>query len=109
VSSGTPDPTTGGVAGSRRFTPHERLVGTAESDARPFADLGIPTGGLTTGGDGIKTWRQQALYGGKAGKPYNPCHRKACDDLANVDHRVLRVNATALTHVVHALAQQPPA
>ncbi|WP_086664946.1 M28 family peptidase [Lentzea kentuckyensis] len=93
----------------RRHQPHERLGGTAESDARPFADIGVPTATLTAGTTGTKTWRQQALYGGRAGKPYDPCRAIACDGPGNVDRGVLRLHARALEQAVAELAHRPPA
>lgn len=93
----------------RRHQPHERLDGTAESDARPFADLGVPTATLTAGTTGSKTRRQQALYGGRAGKPYDACHAMTCDGLNNVDRGVIRLHARALEHAVAELAHRPPA
>lgn len=43
------------------------------SDYGPFIATGIPAGGLFTGAEGIKTPAQQAIYGGTAGQPFDPC------------------------------------
>ncbi|KAF1975624.1 transferrin receptor ectodomain, apical domain-containing protein [Bimuria novae-zelandiae CBS 107.79] len=37
----------------------------------PFLDAGIPSGGLFTGADGIKTEEEEALFGGTASQPYD--------------------------------------
>ncbi|WP_439664744.1 M28 family peptidase [Lentzea sp. HUAS TT2] len=92
----------------RRHAPHEHLDGTPASDARPFADLGVPTATLTAGTTGTKSFRQQILYGGHAGMPYDPCHASTCDGLNNVDRGVVRVHARALEHAVTELAHRPP-
>jgi Zn-dependent M28 family amino/carboxypeptidase len=70
------------------------------SDYGPFLRAGIPSGGLFSGGDGIKTPQEAKLWGGSPGKPYDPCYHRACDTLANVDLRTLDVNAHALGFAV---------
>lgn len=46
------------------------------SDFGPFIANGVPPGGLFTGAEGIKTPRQEAIYGGFAGLAYDPCHTR---------------------------------
>jgi Zn-dependent M28 family amino/carboxypeptidase len=70
------------------------------SDYGPFLRAGIPSGGLFSGGDGIKTPQEARIWGGTAGKPYDPCYHRVCDTLANVDLRTLDVNAHALGFAV---------
>ena len=70
------------------------------SDYGPFLRAGIPSGGLFSGGDGIKTPQEAKAWGGTAGKPYDPCYHRACDTLANVSLRALDVNADALGFAV---------
>src|SRR3712207_4854045 len=41
------------------------------SDYGPFIAEGIPAGGLFTGAEGIKTARQEDVYGGTSGEPYD--------------------------------------
>lgn len=57
------------------------------SDYGPFIAEGveIPSGGLFSGAEGIKTEEQAETYGGTAGKQYDPCYHQACDDYDNVD------------------------
>ena len=66
------------------------------SDQRPFAAAGIPSGGLSTGAEGVKTPEEAALWGGTAGRPYDPCHHQACDTVGNVDLRALDVTSDAM-------------
>jgi len=70
------------------------------SDYGPFLRAGIPSGGLFSGGDGIKTAQEAQAWGGTAGKPYDPCYHRACDTLTNVDLGALEVNTHALGFAV---------
>ncbi|CCH30711.1 M20/M25/M40 family metallo-hydrolase [Actinosynnema sp. NPDC047251] len=54
------------------------------SDQEPFAKAGIPVGGAFGGVRGIKTTEEAAVFGGTAGRPYDPCYHQPCDDLSNV-------------------------
>jgi len=55
------------------------------SDYNAFITTGIPAGGIFAGAEGIKTPQQAAVYGGTAGKPYDPCYHQACDRYDNVN------------------------
>jgi Zn-dependent M28 family amino/carboxypeptidase len=55
------------------------------SDYGPFIDAGIPAGGLFTGAEGIKTPREERIYGGVAGLAHDPCYHAACDTLKEAD------------------------
>lgn len=59
------------------------------SDYGPFIEAGIPSGGLFTGAEGVKTPEDAALWGGQAGVPFDRCYHQACDTLANVDRIAL--------------------
>jgi Iap family predicted aminopeptidase len=73
-----------------------RLVGaraeeenaSGRSDHAPFERAGIPVGGLFTG----------------AGRPHDPCYHRACDDLSNVNVRVLVQMARATAEAVERLS-----
>jgi Zn-dependent M28 family amino/carboxypeptidase len=69
---------------------------TGRSDYGPFIDAGIPSGGLFTGAEGIKTAEEAALWGGTAGIAYDPCYHLACDTYANNNDFALDVNADAV-------------
>jgi Zn-dependent M28 family amino/carboxypeptidase len=51
------------------------------SDYGPFIDNGIPSGGLFTGAEGLKSAEQAEVYGGIAGAAYDPCYHAVCDTL----------------------------
>ncbi|MDP9412091.1 MAG: M28 family peptidase, partial [Actinomycetota bacterium] len=74
------------------------------SDHGPFAAEGIPTGGLFSGAEGIKTRAEAASFGGEAGAAHDPCYHRACDDLDNLDKRVLGQFSDAAAHATVSLA-----
>jgi Zn-dependent M28 family amino/carboxypeptidase len=78
------------------------------SDYQAFADAGVPSGGLFTGAEGVKTEEQAAVYGGVAGEAYDPCYHQACDDLGNLDLGVLDENADAIAYAAFTLAAGGP-
>ena len=55
------------------------------SDYDAFIKGGIPGGGIATGAEVIKTPEEQAMFGGKAGIPFDPCYHELCDDVGNVN------------------------
>jgi len=71
---------------------------TGRSDYGPFIANGIPSGGLFTGAEGIKTAEEAAIWGGTAGQPYDPCYHLACDTFANNSDKALDVNADAIAY-----------
>ena len=74
-------------------------VGTdfdGRSDYGPFIEVGIPSGGLFTGAEGVKTEEEARLFGGKAGEAYDPCYHQACDTLSNISDKALTVNLGAI-------------
>jgi Zn-dependent M28 family amino/carboxypeptidase len=74
------------------------------SDHAPFADRGIPVGGLFTGADEPKTAEEERLFGGEAGEPHDGCYHQACDTLANVNESALGPMADAVAAVALQLA-----
>jgi Zn-dependent M28 family amino/carboxypeptidase len=73
------------------------------SDDSSFSQKGIPTVGLYTGAGGSKSESQASLFGGTAGRPFDPCYHQACDTIDNIDRGVLEQNAQALLHALKAL------
>jgi Zn-dependent M28 family amino/carboxypeptidase len=73
------------------------------SDDSSFSQKGIPTVGLYTGAGGLKSESQASLFGGTAGRPFDPCYHQACDTIDNIDRGVLEQNAQALLHALKAL------
>jgi aminopeptidase S len=56
-----------------------------DSDYGPFVEAAIPSGGVFTGDAPIKTPEQAALWGGRAGVPFDVCYHQACDTTSNID------------------------
>jgi aminopeptidase Y len=71
---------------------------SGRSDYGPFIAVGIPSGGLFTGAEGIKTVDEAALWGGTAGEQYDPCYHLACDTYDNVNLHALDVNSDAVAY-----------
>ncbi len=82
------------------------------SDYGPFIAAGIPSGGLFTGAEEIKTPQQAQLWGGTPGRPYDPCYHQACDRVTNVDQvafdRNLDAMATGIGRFAVSLDGIPP-
>lgn len=68
------------------------------SDYFGFIENGIPAGGLFTGAEGIKSQEEADVFGGTAGRPYDPCYHAACDTITNIDPVVLEQMADAIAH-----------
>ncbi|MFC4062319.1 M28 family metallopeptidase [Planomonospora corallina] len=68
------------------------------SDYGAFIANGIPSGGIFTGAEGIKTAEQAAKFGGTAGAPYDPCYHAACDGITNINAAALERNSKAIAY-----------
>ena len=75
------------------------------SDYGPFLDVGVASGGLFTGAEGLKTPEQAATYGGTAGEPYDPCYHQACDDRSNISEKAIDEMSDAVAHAVFVMSQ----
>jgi len=71
---------------------------SGRSDYGPFIAEGIPSGGLFTGAEGIKTPEEAEIWGGTAGIAYDPCYHAVCDTFDNVNLYALDVNADAVAY-----------
>jgi Zn-dependent M28 family amino/carboxypeptidase len=74
------------------------------SDDSSFSQKGIPTVGLYTGAGSSKSEKQASLFGGSAGRPFDPCYHQACDTIDNIDRGVLEQNTQALMRALNAVA-----
>ena len=83
--------------------PDDTLVGRA--DHGPFADRGVPVGGLFSGAEGPKTEEEAEDYGGEAGEAHDPCYHQACDDIDNLDPRLLDEMSDAAAHATMTFAE----
>ncbi|MEV6302276.1 M28 family metallopeptidase [Actinoplanes sp. NPDC051861] len=73
--------------------PYDDAEFSGRSDYQAFIEAGIPSGGLFTGAEVVKTEEQAAIWGGTAGASFDPCYHQACDDIDNLDLHALEVNS----------------
>ena len=73
---------------------------SGRSDYGPFIAVGIPSGGLFTGAEVVKTEDEAAIWGGTAGEQYDPCYQLACDTFDNISLEALDVNSSAVAFSV---------
>jgi Zn-dependent M28 family amino/carboxypeptidase len=73
--------------------PYDDTLFSGRSDYQAFIEAGIPSGGLFTGAEVVKTPEQEAIWGGTAGQQFDPCYHEACDTIENVDLHALEVNS----------------
>jgi Zn-dependent M28 family amino/carboxypeptidase len=83
----------------------ERVKDSNRSDDAAFSRQGIPTVSLYTGASESKSEAQASLFGGAAGRPYDPCYHRACDTIDNVDRDVLEQNSRALVRALGTIGR----
>ncbi|MFF3443826.1 M28 family metallopeptidase [Streptosporangium sp. NPDC002721] len=116
VAGATPPPGSGQI--EKLFQAYFAAVGepyqdaefSGRSDYGPFIAVGIPSGGLFTGAERLKTAEEAERFGGTAGVAYDKCYHQACDTIANINDRALEVNAGAIATAafVYAYARDLP-
>jgi Zn-dependent M28 family amino/carboxypeptidase len=82
----------------------ERSGGRYGTDDASFSQKGIATVGLYTGAGGAKSENEAGLFGGVAGRPYDPCYHRACDTIGNIDRELLEQNTRALERALNTVA-----
>ncbi len=82
---------------------------SGRSDYGRFIAVGIPSGGLFTGAEGIKTAEEAAIWGGTAGVAYDPCYHQACDTYSNVNLEAFDVNVDAVAFATFTYAHSTQA
>lgn len=70
------------------------------SDYDSFIKNGIPSGGVTTGAEKIKTPEEAEKFGGIAGQAYDPCYHQLCDDVTNLNLEAWMLNTKLVAHAV---------
>jgi len=84
--------------------PYDDTEFSGRSDYEAFILAGIPSGGLFTGAEEIKTEEQEAVWGGTAGEQFDPCYHEACDTYENVDLHALEVNSDLIAFAMLTFA-----
>ena len=83
---------------------HEVLDLGGGSDHFSFAQADIPTGGLFSGANMVKTDDEVKRFGGTAGELMDPCYHRTCDRMENVDSKLLQQLARAAAFTAGTLA-----
>ncbi|KAF2473622.1 Zn-dependent exopeptidase [Lindgomyces ingoldianus] len=73
---------------------------SGRSDYAAFLENGIPSGGLFTGAEIIKTAEEAALFGGEAGVAYDVNYHQAGDNFANLNHEAYLLNTQSIANSV---------
>jgi Zn-dependent M28 family amino/carboxypeptidase len=84
--------------------PYDDTEFSGRSDYEAFILAGIPSSGLFTGAEEVKTAEQAAIWGGVAGEWFDPCYHQACDTIANVNLHALDVNSDAIAFAMLTFA-----
>lgn len=81
-------------------TPSVPTEFSGRSDYAAFIQNGIPSGGLFTGAEVLKTEAQQKLFGGTAGVSYDINYHKAGDTIDNLNWEAFVLNTKAIAYTV---------
>jgi Zn-dependent M28 family amino/carboxypeptidase len=84
--------------------PYDDTQFSGRSDYQAFILNGIPSGGLFTGAEEIKTEEQESIWDGAAGEQFDPCYHIACDTFDNVDLHALEVNSDLIAYAMLTFA-----
>ena len=84
--------------------PYDDTEFSGRSDYEAFILAGIPSSGLFTGAEVIKTEAQEAIWGGTAGEQFDQCYHLACDTFFNVDLHALDVNSDLIAFAMLTFA-----
>jgi Zn-dependent M28 family amino/carboxypeptidase len=82
---------------------HEPIPFDGRSDYVAFTNAGIPSGGIFTGAEAIKTAEQQAMFGGIAGVALDHCYHQACDTIDNLNLTAFGEMKDAAVDVIYQL------
>jgi Zn-dependent M28 family amino/carboxypeptidase len=88
--------------------PYDDSEFSGRSDYQAFIDNGIPSGGLFTGAEEIKTAEQAGIWGGTVGAQFDRCYHLACDTFANNNDHALTINSdlTAFAQLTFAFSTE---
>lgn len=80
--------------------PWEYIDVQGRSDHAAFRSYGIPTAGIFSGAETLKTSAQAQKWGGTSGRAFDPCYHSSCDSISNLDLTALDRNIDALGHML---------
>ena len=84
--------------------PYDDTQFSGRSDYQAFINNGIPSAGLFTGAEVVKTAEQQAIWGGTVGAQFDPCYHLACDTFDNNNNHVLEINSDLIAFAMLTFA-----
>ncbi len=84
--------------------PYDDSAFSGRSDYSAFISVGIPSSGLFTGAEVVKTEEQEAIWGGTAGEQFDPCYHQACDTIEGVNAEAIEVNVDAIAYAIFTMA-----
>src|SRR5690606_29163966 len=73
---------------------------SGRSDYAAFIENGIPSGGLFTGAEVLKTEEEVEWFGGEAGVAYDPNYHKPEDTIDNLNHDAFLLNTKSIANSV---------
>ncbi|KAJ1332066.1 aminopeptidase Y [Microdochium nivale] len=73
---------------------------SGRSDYAGFIENGVPSGGLFTGAEVLKTEAEAAMFGGEAGVAYDVNYHKAGDTIDNLDNEAFLLNSKSIANSV---------
>ncbi|AEO62109.1 peptidase [Thermothelomyces thermophilus ATCC 42464] len=88
----------------RKHTPSVPTEFSGRSDYAAFIENGIPSGGLFTGAEVLKTEREAELFGGRAGVAYDVNYHQAGDTVDNLALDAFLLNTKAIADSVATYA-----
>ncbi|KKK16252.1 aminopeptidase Y [Aspergillus rambellii] len=74
------------------------------SDYEAFISRGIPSGGIFTGAEEVKTEAEAALFGGQAGVAFDANYHAAGDNMTNLNHEAFLINSRATAFAIATYA-----
>jgi Zn-dependent M28 family amino/carboxypeptidase len=84
--------------------PYDDTEFSGRSDYEAFIAAEIPSSGLFTGAEEVKTEEQEAIWGGDAGDWFDPCYHLECDTINNLDPHALEVNSDLIAFAMQTFA-----
>ncbi|KAM5345056.1 hypothetical protein ACJ41O_010918 [Fusarium nematophilum] len=78
---------------------------SGRSDYAAFIQNGIPSGGLFTGAEVLKTEEEAKLFGGEAGVAYDVNYHQPGDDIKNLNHEAYLLNTKSIANSVAKYAK----
>lgn len=70
------------------------------SDYATFLENSIPSGGIFTGAEELKTEEQAALFGCEAGVAYNINYHRVSNDINNLNYEAYLLNTKSIAYTV---------